>query len=94
MISVIEAIPDLTEMLKPSTAGDIATYFFFSAGGLFLGGETGLLTGSYAARRTILKDEESKKRIEKAFRGFKIDVLKKEVEELEKQQGSSMLDIW
>lgn len=28
-------------MLKPSTFGDVATYLFASAGGLFLGGELG-----------------------------------------------------
>ncbi len=28
-------------MLKPTTLGDFATYFFASAGGLFLGGELG-----------------------------------------------------
>ncbi|CAP86340.1 Pc20g10110 [Penicillium rubens Wisconsin 54-1255] len=37
-----ESIPDLTPLLKPTTLGDIATYFFATAGGLFLGGELGL----------------------------------------------------
>lgn len=36
-----ESLPDLTPMLKPSTLGDVATYFFASLGGLFLGGELG-----------------------------------------------------
>ncbi|KAJ5971228.1 uncharacterized protein N7479_001146 [Penicillium vulpinum] len=36
-----ESIPDLTPLLKPTTLGDIATYFFASAGGLLLGGELG-----------------------------------------------------
>lgn len=31
-------------MLKPTTLGDFATYFFASAGGLFLGGELGKAT--------------------------------------------------
>lgn len=85
-----EALPDLTPMLKPSLAGDLAAYFFFSAGGLFIGGESGLLVGSYSAQKTILRDEESKKRIEKAFRGFKADVLKKELAELEKEDGKGL----
>ncbi|KAK9610809.1 hypothetical protein V6Z96_007049 [Aspergillus fumigatus] len=37
-----EAIPDITPLLKPTTWGDFATYFFASAGGLFLGGELGM----------------------------------------------------
>lgn len=85
-----EALPDLTPMLKPSLAGDLAAYFFFSAGGLFIGGETGLLFGSYSAQKTILRDEESKKRIERAFRAFKADVLKKELAELEKEDGKGL----
>lgn len=36
-----ESIPDLTPLLKPTTLGDFATYFFASAGGLLLGGELG-----------------------------------------------------
>lgn len=38
---VIESIPDLTPLLKPTTLGDFATYFFASVGGLLLGGELG-----------------------------------------------------
>lgn len=38
---MIEAIPDLTPLLKPTTLGDFATYFFAGAGGLLLGGELG-----------------------------------------------------
>lgn len=37
-----ESIPDVTPLLRPSTWGDFATYFFASAGGLFLGGELGM----------------------------------------------------
>jgi hypothetical protein len=32
----------LTPLLKPTTLGDVATYFFASLGGLFLGGELGM----------------------------------------------------
>ena len=41
MSACVEAIPDLTPLLKPTTLGDFATYFLASAGGLFLGGELG-----------------------------------------------------
>jgi hypothetical protein len=41
LICELEAIPDLTPLLKPTTVGDFATYCFASAGGLFLGGELG-----------------------------------------------------
>ncbi|KAI9845194.1 MAG: hypothetical protein M1830_007561, partial [Pleopsidium flavum] len=70
-------------MLQPTTVGDIATYLFFSAGGLFLGGETGLLTGSYSASRTISRDPESRARVETAFRKLRADVLRKEADRLD-----------
>ena len=79
-----EAIPDITPLLKPSGLGDIAAYTFFSIAGLFVGGETGFLTGTWSAKRTITADPEAKARIEKAFRSFRADVLRKQVEELEK----------
>jgi len=53
---------------------------------LFLGGETGFLTGASSARRTITRDQARKERVEKALRAFRIDVLKKEIDMLEKQE--------
>jgi hypothetical protein len=41
LMCVAESVPDLTPLLKPTTLGDFATYFFASAGGLLLGGELG-----------------------------------------------------
>ncbi|KAF2092101.1 hypothetical protein K490DRAFT_32565 [Saccharata proteae CBS 121410] len=87
-----EPLPDLTPYMKPSTFGDIATYVFFCAGGLFIGGETGMLTGSWSAKRTIERDQEAKRRIETAFKRFKADVLRKEAERLEGDSGSGILD--
>ncbi|OAK95833.1 hypothetical protein IQ06DRAFT_297382 [Phaeosphaeriaceae sp. SRC1lsM3a] len=79
-----EPIPDISAQLRgPSRWGDAATYFFFSIGGLFLGGEIGLLTGTASASRTITKDPESRARIEKAFKNYRIDVLKREIKQLE-----------
>lgn len=78
-----EPIPDMTPYMKPTVLGDIATYTFFGAGGLFLFGEMGGLVGTYRARSSILADPEQKKRIETAFRRFRADVLRKEVEALE-----------
>ncbi|TAQ88767.1 hypothetical protein B7494_g2933 [Chlorociboria aeruginascens] len=86
-----EAIPDIAPLLQPTRFGDIATYTFFGIAGLFLGGETGLLTGGVAARRTISRDPHTKARIERAFRGFKADVLRKEIEALE---GAGDAPIW
>ncbi len=80
-------IPDITPLMQPSTAGDIAAYTFFSIAGVFLGGETGLLTGASAAKRTITKDPETRARIEKAFKGFRADMLRKEIEVLETRKG-------
>ncbi|GAM42826.1 hypothetical protein TCE0_044r17151 [Talaromyces pinophilus] len=79
-----ESIPDITPLLRPSTWGDFATYFFASAGGLFLGGELGLLGGSASASRSITKDPEMKKRVEDAFRKFRADVLRREADELDR----------
>lgn len=79
-----EAIPDITPLMRPSGVGDIAAYTFFSIAGLFVGGEVGFLTGTWSAKRTITSDPEAKARIEKAFRSFRADVLRKQIEELER----------
>ncbi|KAL8829826.1 MAG: hypothetical protein Q9170_006006 [Blastenia crenularia] len=86
-----EAIPDVTPFMKPSTLGDIAAYTFFGFGGLFLGGETGLFTGSASAGRTIMRDPESRERIETAFRRFRADLLRKEADALDKKKGVAEL---
>ncbi|KAF2707030.1 hypothetical protein K504DRAFT_535593 [Pleomassaria siparia CBS 279.74] len=78
-----EAVPDITPHLSPSKWGDAATYFFFSLGGLFFGGEVGLLTGTASASGTITKDPESRRRIETAFKNYRVDVMKREIQSLE-----------
>ncbi|EXJ87775.1 hypothetical protein A1O1_04702 [Capronia coronata CBS 617.96] len=88
-----EAIPDITPLLKPTPLGDIMTYTFFGIGGLFLGGETGFLTGMWAAKRTVSADPEAKRRIEKAFRSFRADVMKKQIEDLEGGDSDSSKEI-
>lgn len=87
-----EAIPDLTPLLAPSVFGDVATYLFFSLGGLFFGGELGLLGATVGVRNSLTKDPESQKRIETAFRRFKADVLRQEVAALEAglEKGSGL----
>lgn len=82
-----EPIPDMTKFMKPSTLGDIAAYTFGGAGGVFIGGELGLLGGSVSASSSLGKDPESRKRIETAFRRFKADVLRREAEMLETGKG-------
>ncbi|KAF1960273.1 hypothetical protein CC80DRAFT_289885 [Byssothecium circinans] len=78
-----EPIPDITAQIAPSKWADAATYFFFSLGGLFLGGELGFLGGTASASRTIYRDPESRARIEKAFKNYRIDVMKDEIKQLE-----------
>ena len=85
-----EAIPDISPMLKPTTLGDIMTYTFFGLGGVFLGGEGGLLTGSWSAKRAIAQDRDSRGRIEKAFKSFRADVLRKQLEELDAGRTESI----
>ncbi len=65
-----EPLPDLTNVMKPSALGDVATYTFLGLGGLFFGGETGLLTGTFRARQQIGGDRGSRERIETAFRRY------------------------
>ncbi|OJJ08568.1 hypothetical protein ASPVEDRAFT_402803 [Aspergillus versicolor CBS 583.65] len=79
-----EALPDITPMLKPTTLGDFATYFFASAGGLFLGGELGLFGGMAYGCRPLAADAERRQRIENALRSFRVDTLRKEADEVEK----------
>lgn len=83
-----EPVPDLEPLLRPSRWGDVATYTLFGISGLFLGGETGLLTGGISARRAVRRDPESRARIERAFRKFRAEVLRKEADALE---GTSSL---
>lgn len=78
-----EAIPDVTPLLKPTSLGDFAAYTFFSIAGIFLGGEIGVLSGAASAKRTITRDPETRARVERAFRGFRADVLRKEIQVLE-----------
>lgn len=88
-----EPLPDMTSMMKPSTAGDVATYFFLGAGGLFFGGETGLLTGTFRARQQIGGDRESRDRIQTAFRKFQADAMRAQADALEKGKVASSLGI-
>ncbi|KAL8725036.1 MAG: hypothetical protein Q9166_007611 [cf. Caloplaca sp. 2 TL-2023] len=86
-----EAIPDVTPYMRPSTLGDVAAYTFFGFGGLFIGGETGIFTGSSSAGRAISGNPESRERIETAFRRFRADVLRKEADTLDKRKGVTEL---
>ncbi|KAI1196556.1 hypothetical protein F5X97DRAFT_206955 [Nemania serpens] len=86
-----EAIPDITPLMRPTKLGDIATYFFFGLGGTVIGGELGLLTGTWSASRRLSKDPASRERIEKAYRAMRVDFLRKEAERLE--SGTSALRI-
>ncbi|THC88870.1 hypothetical protein EYZ11_011678 [Aspergillus tanneri] len=84
-----ESIPDITPLLKPTTFGDFATYFFASAGGLFLGGELSFLAGATSASNSIASDPSRKERIEKAFRRFRAEVLRREANALDSGE-----DVW
>ncbi|KAI1354117.1 hypothetical protein F5Y01DRAFT_22689 [Xylaria sp. FL0043] len=79
-----EAVPDITPYMRPTKFGDFATYFFFGLGGTIIGGELGLFSGTWMASRNISKDPARRQRIEKAYRAFKVDVLRKEADQLEK----------
>jgi len=85
-----EALPDITPFVKPSSLGDIMTYTFFGIAGVFLGGETGLLTGASSAKRMVAANPERQARIETAARAFRADVLRKQIEELESGKKESI----
>lgn len=74
----------MTPYMAPTRLGDVATYTFFGAGGLFLFGELGALAGTWSAKRSITADPEARRRIETAFRRFRADVLRREAEQLER----------
>lgn len=75
--------------------GDFAAYVFFSAGGLFIGGELGLLAGSWSAKRAVTSDKERQARIERAVRRYRADVLRREVQKLESgDKGGKPAEIW
>jgi len=80
---------DLTPLIKPTPLGDFATYMFLGSGGLFIGGEFGLLTGSARARQQINKDRESRERIQTAFRRFQADALRTQANLLDQQNPPS-----
>ena len=85
-----EPVPDISAHISgPSRWGDAATYFLFTIGGLFLGGELGLLTGTASATRTVTKNPESRERIERAFKNYRIDVLEREIKAL---RGKSRIE--
>jgi hypothetical protein len=66
------------------------TYTFFGLGRIFLEGETGFLTGSWSAKRRISRDPCSMERIEKAFRLFRADVPRKQIEALNADKTKSI----
>ena len=86
-----EVIPDITPYMQPSRYGDIATYFFFGLGGTILGGELGLLLGTWSASRALSKDPARQKRIEDAYRRFKADYLRREAARLEAGGETSLV---
>jgi hypothetical protein len=58
---------------------------------MILGGELGLLFGTWSASRAISKDPARRARIENAYKKFRVDVLRKEAERLER--GGSALNV-
>jgi hypothetical protein len=53
----------------------------------------GVLAGSWSAKRSLTSDPEVKARLETAFKNFRIDVLKKEIEDLEGNKNKELLTL-
>lgn len=86
-----EMLPDLSPLLKPTTAGQVLTWALFLSGGLFVGGELGILGGVGLAKRSLNNfDPEARKRIETAFRSFRADVMRKQIQELESNNNKQL----
>lgn len=84
-LTCVVPFPDTSEYFRPSTAGQILTGFLFSVSGFFLFGEIGLITGAASANRAISADPDARCRIERAFRSFRIDVLRSQADQLEQR---------
>nr|POE79700.1 hypothetical protein CFP56_07765 [Quercus suber] len=84
-----EPLPDLAALARPRRLGDVATAALLGAGGLFFGGETGVLTGSFRARQAIARDRASRDRIQAAFRRFQADALRRQADLLERGREGS-----
>eukprot|EP00026_Physarum_polycephalum_P018374 Phypoly_transcript_19935.p1 GENE.Phypoly_transcript_19935~~Phypoly_transcript_19935.p1 ORF type:complete len:184 (+),score=23.69 Phypoly_transcript_19935:91-642(+) len=86
-----EPLPDMDALMRgPSTLSTVLTATLFSVGGLFLGGEIGTMTGLWSAKSTLNHDPVARGRIEKAFRNFQADVLRKQADAI--QAGKEELD--
>ncbi|KAM0722786.1 hypothetical protein Q7P37_002228 [Cladosporium fusiforme] len=88
-----QPLPDLTNAMKPSALGEIATYCLLGGGGIFFGGETGLLTGTFRARQQIGSDRDGRDRIQRAFRRFQADALRRQAQLLEQEDKGSILGL-
>jgi hypothetical protein len=77
--------------MQPTGAGDIVTYSFFGVAGLLLGGDLGLLLGQSASRKTITQNPQTRERVERAYRGFRADILRKEIQALEEGRSGLIL---
>jgi hypothetical protein len=62
----------------------------FSVSGFFLFGEIGLITGAASANRAISADPDARSRIERAFRSFRIDVLRSQADQLERRGAAQL----
>lgn len=79
------------ELREPGALLTGLTGAFFSTLGLLVGANTGLLTGAYSAR-SVVKAEADVGRLQAAYRAFQIDLLKKQIEELEAQKPGA--EVW
>jgi hypothetical protein len=88
-----QPLPDLTAAVKPSALGDVATYCLLGAGGIFFGGEIGLLAGGFRARQHVGSDRDGRDRIQRAFRRFQADALRQQAQLLENEDKGSILGL-
>jgi hypothetical protein len=83
-VAQVEPLPDLDFLARPSVLNDVAASMLFGFGGLFIGGELGLLGGGAMAGRTITQDPAQRDRIQSAFNLFRADALRHEASQLER----------
>lgn len=70
----------------------------FTTLGFLVGANTGFLTGAYSARK-VIQSEANIPRLQEAYRQFRIDLLKKQITELEQAKPDAAVwghakDLW
>ncbi|KAI9671814.1 MAG: hypothetical protein M1831_003342 [Alyxoria varia] len=79
---------DLPRAVRPSSVGAAFSYGLAGFAGFTLFADLGGTIAMDFAKREVERDEGRKERIERAFRGWNADMLRKRADEMDKGEGS------